>query len=194
MSARDRILDAAVDIAATDGVLSLGVDNVNRRAGVSKGAFFYHFKSKDEMVMAMLDKVLQEFDVRIAARVAEGLPVLEVLVDLAIAEVRERGALIGSLVAAISIDPSLAERVIQSSRRWHEQACCQSGLGPQASMLLHLLLDGLFMSAVKKDTERTETEFHALRQVILTAVRSCSEDGVSSNGPGDAAPDAVSSS
>ena len=176
MSARDRILEAAVEIAASEGVLSLGVDNVNRRAGVSKGAFFYHFKSKDEMVMAMLEKVLQDFDTRIDARIAEGLPLLEVLVDVAIDEVKERGALIGSLVA---IDPSLAKRVIHSSRCWQDKACHQSGLGPRASVLLHLLLDGLFMSTVKKDTERTEAEFRELRAVILDAVRSCPENPVS---------------
>lgn len=170
MSARDRILKAAAEIAASDGVLSLGIDNVNRRAGVSKGAFFYHFKSKEEMVFALLESVLTDFDRRIEERVQQGAPVVEAMVDVVIEEVRERGELIGSLVAAISIDPSLADKVRERSECWHVRAARQSCLDDKSCELLHLLLDGLFMSTVMKGPRRTAQQYTQLREFILDAV------------------------
>ena len=175
MSARDRIIEAAIEIAATKGVMSLGIDNVNRHAGVSKGAFFYHFKSKDEMVIAMLESVLKTFDLQLQARIDTGSSMLEAMLDVAIHEVQERGALIGSLVAAVSIDPALGDRVLEHSDCWHEQTCSQTGLGPRASALLRLMLDGLIMSTLFAKKRRSADELAQLRTTILAAVRNCDE-------------------
>ncbi|MGH1358949.1 MAG: TetR/AcrR family transcriptional regulator [Burkholderiaceae bacterium] len=181
MSARDRILKAAAEIAATEGVLSLGIDNVNRRAGVSKGAFFYHFKSKDEMVFALLDSVFNDFDQRMEARIQLGHPVLESMVDVALEEVRERGELIGSLVAAISIDASLAEKVRARSGCWHERAAEQSGLTDGSCALFQLLLDGLFMSTIMKGPQRTAEQYAQLRELILGAISAHQEARLSAH-------------
>ena len=57
MSAREAILKAAAELAAKEGVTALGVDRVNQHAGVSKGSFFYHFKTKEEMIHALVAQV-----------------------------------------------------------------------------------------------------------------------------------------
>jgi TetR/AcrR family transcriptional regulator, transcriptional repressor for nem operon len=48
-SARSRILDAAVTLIRTKGYNATTVDDLCRVAGATKGAFFHHFKSKDEL-------------------------------------------------------------------------------------------------------------------------------------------------
>lgn len=47
--ARRRILDAAVKLIRTNGYNATTVDELCTEAGVTKGAFFHHFKSKDEL-------------------------------------------------------------------------------------------------------------------------------------------------
>lgn len=50
--ARTRLLEAARDIIRSQGFNATTVDNLCIAAGVTKGAFFHHFKSKDELGVA----------------------------------------------------------------------------------------------------------------------------------------------
>ena len=53
-SNRDKILDATVQVALRDGVMAMTLDAVAQEAGVSKGGLLYHFRSKDDLIAAML--------------------------------------------------------------------------------------------------------------------------------------------
>ena len=49
---KNRILDAAVKLVRLKGYNATTVDDLCAQAGVTKGAFFHHFKSKDELGVA----------------------------------------------------------------------------------------------------------------------------------------------
>lgn len=51
-SARELILDAALRIVREQGYSATSVDDLCRAAGVTKGAFFHHFKSKEDLAVA----------------------------------------------------------------------------------------------------------------------------------------------
>jgi TetR/AcrR family transcriptional repressor of nem operon len=50
--ARTRLLDAAVAVIRARGLTGTSVDDLCARAGVSKGAFFHHFPSKEALAVA----------------------------------------------------------------------------------------------------------------------------------------------
>ncbi|MET0545155.1 MAG: TetR/AcrR family transcriptional regulator [Caulobacterales bacterium] len=50
--ARSKILDAALHLIRAQGFAATSVDDLCKQAGVTKGAFFHHFKSKDELGVA----------------------------------------------------------------------------------------------------------------------------------------------
>jgi AcrR family transcriptional regulator len=54
--ARERILDTAYELFSRRGVRDVGVDEVIERAGVAKATLYRHFPSKDELVLAFLDR------------------------------------------------------------------------------------------------------------------------------------------
>lgn len=51
-TARRRILDAAVDVIRRQGLSATSVDELCAAAGVTKGAFFHHFASKEALAIA----------------------------------------------------------------------------------------------------------------------------------------------
>jgi AcrR family transcriptional regulator len=52
---RERILSAASKLFYGEGIRSVSVDAVAAKAGVTKRTFYYHFKSKDDLVAACLE-------------------------------------------------------------------------------------------------------------------------------------------
>lgn len=53
---RERILDEAHTLALGHGFGSSSVDRIIERAGVTKGAFFHHFKSKADLAHALVER------------------------------------------------------------------------------------------------------------------------------------------
>ena len=54
--ARDRILDTSYELFSRRGVRAVGVDEVIERAGVAKATLYRHFPSKDDLVVAFLER------------------------------------------------------------------------------------------------------------------------------------------
>jgi AcrR family transcriptional regulator len=52
---RQKILDGAMRVAIRDGILALTLDAVAREAGISKGGLTHHFRTKDELISALLE-------------------------------------------------------------------------------------------------------------------------------------------
>lgn len=55
-SARAKLIDAAHDIVRRQGYAATSVDQICRAAGVTKGAFFHHFASKEALAVAAADQ------------------------------------------------------------------------------------------------------------------------------------------
>jgi TetR/AcrR family transcriptional repressor of nem operon len=55
---RDKILDAGQQLLLEHGYGGMSVDQVINAAGITKGAFFYHFKSKNALAQALLDRYI----------------------------------------------------------------------------------------------------------------------------------------
>ena len=55
---RAQIVDCAIDAIAEMGFANASVDQIAKRAGVSKGVITYHFPSKEEIVNAVIEKVV----------------------------------------------------------------------------------------------------------------------------------------
>lgn len=53
--ARERILRAAYDLFTHHGVQAVGIERVITEAGISKATLYRHFRSKDDLVLAVLD-------------------------------------------------------------------------------------------------------------------------------------------
>ena len=55
-SARERILTAAYELFGRRGIRAVGTDEVIARAGVAKATLFRHFATKNDLVLAVLER------------------------------------------------------------------------------------------------------------------------------------------
>ena len=55
-SARERILNAAYELFSRRGIRAVGTDEVIERAGVAKATLYRHFATKNDLVLAVLQR------------------------------------------------------------------------------------------------------------------------------------------
>lgn len=53
---RDRVLETAYDLFSARGIRAVGVDEIIERAGVAKATLYNHFPTKDDLVLAFLER------------------------------------------------------------------------------------------------------------------------------------------
>ncbi|MEI2827755.1 MAG: TetR/AcrR family transcriptional regulator [Dermatophilaceae bacterium] len=73
---RERLLDAASEVFGDQGLAASTVEEVCERAGFTRGAFYSNFASKEELLLAVLDReearVLERLSAAVAAAPKDG--------------------------------------------------------------------------------------------------------------------------
>lgn len=113
---RRRIIESAVDLFDELGYGETGLADVLQRAGVSKGAFYYHFDSKEALAAAIIDQYRHQNAQRVAEAIDTGAPLLEriivaTFVSAAMMESETPARIANQLVQALGQVSSTATQV-----------------------------------------------------------------------------------
>jgi AcrR family transcriptional regulator len=74
---RQTLIRAAVDMIAEVGYAATTTTLISQRAGVSRGAFQHHFRSKNEIMLAILNEMSQQVNIGLEAAPLAALPLDE---------------------------------------------------------------------------------------------------------------------
>ncbi|WP_067554404.1 TetR/AcrR family transcriptional regulator [Faecalibaculum rodentium] len=75
---RSEILDAAEKLFGTKGYDATSTGDILRELGIARGTLYYHFKSKEDILDAMIDRLTQALAARAAGVLdRKGIPVLQ---------------------------------------------------------------------------------------------------------------------
>ena len=148
MSARKKLLDAAAQLAATEGVQGLSVERVVTAAGVSKGAFFYHFETKEQMIGALVDHVSTIRMADVDADTMAGKSFATTLLKMIESELLEGGQLTGVCVSAVLLDPTLRDKLTARRADWRKRLIEEDGFTPQRAEQLLLSIDGALIGTM----------------------------------------------
>jgi TetR/AcrR family transcriptional repressor of nem operon len=108
---RDQILDAATRLIHLQGYHCTSLDDVLKASGVGKGNFYYHFKSKEELGYAIIDRVTRRFiehtlDPAFADTAGDPIAQVHAFLERVVGNQRERncvgGCPIGNLASELS--------------------------------------------------------------------------------------------
>ncbi|WP_026735143.1 TetR/AcrR family transcriptional regulator [Fischerella sp. PCC 9605] len=131
---KTRILDAAEALIMGHGLAGTSIDMVLEKAAITKGAFFYHFKSKSELARALVERYADQEETLLEERLkrAERLsrdPLQQVLIFIGLFQEEadqliEPGA--GCLIASYiyqfeELDEKIREITAQAILRWRKR-------------------------------------------------------------------------
>ena len=178
-STRDAIIVAATRLMHVHGYNATSLDDVLRESGVGKGNFYYHFKSKEDLGYAILDRVVAAFLERtlepcFADAGATPLSQIRCFLDRVLEAQRERncvgGCVMGNLASELSdVHEGFRTRLATLFTTWEsrlasalEDARRRGELvaGPEAQALARFIVASLegaiLMAKVSKDIRTME--------------------------------------
>ena len=121
---RQRIIEAAWNVIAERGLAALTTRLVAREAGISHGMCHYHFETKDDLVLAVVDQARRYWIMPMEELVAGKGPAADrlerVIVWMAEPATREVMRVHLQLMAHAEWNDRLRERMAAEYARWHE--------------------------------------------------------------------------
>ncbi|RQT37190.1 TetR/AcrR family transcriptional regulator [Burkholderia contaminans] len=178
-SSRDRLLDAAAELVASQGIQNLTIEAVAAAAKVTKAGLVYHFKTRDDLLAALIERVVGELDM-LDLRAQEALEAddsakplkssMAELSKLTFDMPEDRRLLLANLLAATSLYPHLAGPVRDFYSRSYARVA-QSG--PDAGQVLALVvaLDGIALLEMLNLHRFTPEQRQVLRDTLESAIR-----------------------
>jgi AcrR family transcriptional regulator len=163
-SARDKILEAAEELARVAGPGNLSLDAVAARAGVSKGGLLYHFPTKAKLLEALVEQFLDSFDSALRARETEsaGAPdsLVRAYLDIVVGEHLCHQPPPSGLLAALGEDPSFLAPVRRFDRSLLDRMKANSS-DPTMALVVFLALHGMKSMQLLNIESVDEAEFKA---------------------------------
>ena len=71
---RESLLRAALEVFDRRGVARASLAEIAHEAGVTRGALYWHFKSREELFDALFQRLFSEYGLRLASHIRSGAP------------------------------------------------------------------------------------------------------------------------
>jgi AcrR family transcriptional regulator len=136
------LLDAAVAVVRRDGAQRLTLDAVAKEASVSKGGLLYHFASKRELLDAMVDRWLAEWQAELDEQPGSFADAF--VRSSHIRDSAERATEF-ALLAALVAEPEVLETVRSRYEIWQDRVAREGG-DPVDATVARLAADGLWLA------------------------------------------------
>lgn len=115
ISVKERILCEANKVIANKGLNCFTLEEVARKAGVSKGGLLYHYPSKDKLIKALIEYHMEQFECQITS--ADWLT--SFIKEQFNQNTADTNTMAGFL-AAIAMDHELLEPVREKRKEWFQ--------------------------------------------------------------------------
>ena len=189
---RESLVAAAIEVLAEVGYVAATTAAIAERASVSRGAIQYHFESKNDLVVAIMEAIAVELNFRFDVAELAKHPV-EIRLDRMIehywrvfqtpmfrAGLSIWVALTGDAALAARVEASLKDLREHISVVWHELFSDVPVSSRELDAVLHIVMAALRGSAVAFMGGRGSANFleerRVLRAMALHALRSAGEE------------------
>lgn len=148
MSRKIQILEAAARVIDQDGINQLTLDAVAAAAGVSKGGLLYHYRSKNELVIALNEHIIALFQDAVNDYVTAGASFHEAYVQATADSLnwhQPSASIRSGLLAAMTADADVLALWRAEYNRVYEQLA-QETYPTHLTQLVTTVCDGLWFA------------------------------------------------
>lgn len=162
---RNEILDAAEQLFVTKGFDKTSTGDILERVGIARGTLYYHFRSKEEILDAMIERMTETL-LRGAGQIAAGKekPVLQRLTEM---------------MLALNVDSELGNEIMEQVHK-PQNALMHQKMQERLLAGLVPILTGLIKEGIDQGICRTEYPAEAAEMLLLysnTAFDALAKDG-----------------
>ncbi|WCM23653.1 TetR/AcrR family transcriptional regulator [Paraburkholderia bryophila] len=174
-NSRDKILDAAAALVTKHGVTQLTIQGTADAVGITKAGLIYHFKTRDDLLTALLDRMVAELDAQIglpAPNDAEPISLRAKMAELTSFTFdmpATQKQLMTNMLAAASTHPNLLPPVQALFTRSYE--ALDGGPDAGLAQLLSVALDGLLLLELLQLHKFTPDQRAAMRKTVEKLTR-----------------------
>ncbi|MFJ9622561.1 TetR/AcrR family transcriptional regulator [Streptomyces sp. NPDC101181] len=169
-SSKNLILNAAVRVTEREGITGLTLESAAEEAGVTKGGLMYHFRTRDDLLLAIQRHLTAAWEERLVAEV--GKPLREAEPRELTAAYARVGTELGASKAELAFmiesvnHPELAN--VWTDLMRHLDAPTQSADPQDIDLLLaRLVIDGLWLHEATSGTPLPQPVREAVRRRLL---------------------------
>ena len=171
---RELILQAAEDIVARRGPAHLTLETAASEAKVSKGGLFYHFRSKEALLEAMIRRSMELLESE-HVKVAESLTgerngKLKANIIGTLRHLEGHRPVLTAVIAAIANDPKLVEPMRESIRKEFQELSKDLTLRTEDIAILFLASQGLLLMELLNLSFLTPSQVRRVTQRMLQMV------------------------
>jgi AcrR family transcriptional regulator len=143
---RARVLQVALELFAERGFAATSTRELSERLGFTKAALYYYFRTKDDLLAALIQPVLDQLtalttQTPVRASAAARREVLAAYVDLGTAHL--------DLIRVLTQDPSVARRPASAAHAALEERMLQLVAGHQAPSLTEQIRAWAALAAIR---------------------------------------------
>jgi len=171
---RESILQAAEEIVAKRGPAHLTLEMAASEAKVSKGGLFYHFRSKEALLEAMIRRSMELLESE-QRKVAESLTgerngKLKANIIGTLRHLEGQRPVLTAVIAAIANDPKLVEPMRESIRKEFQDLSKELTLRTEDIAILFLASQGLLLMELLNLSFLTPSQIRKATQRMLELV------------------------
>jgi len=168
--ARDRILDAVIQLSSEQGAGNFTLEQVAQVAGISKGGLLYHFPSKEALLLALGRRFLESVETG-RREALERLPDehsshLKASILSMLCRPESRSCQGAAVLAAAASDPALID-MFRASLATHTADLACSGGSFERKAIISLAVDGLMLREALRISPFTPEQRDAVIHALL---------------------------
>jgi AcrR family transcriptional regulator len=171
---RELILQAAEEIVAKRGPAHLTLETAANEAKVSKGGLFYHFRSKEALLEAMIRRSMELLESE-HMKYAESLTgerngKIKANIIGTLRHLEGQRPVLTAVIAAIASDPKLVEPMKESIRKEFQELSKELTLRTEDIAILFLASQGLLLMELLNLSFLTPSQIRKITQRMLELV------------------------
>jgi AcrR family transcriptional regulator len=179
---REQMMAAAIDSFALSGYQGTSIDKIAREAGVTKGALYYHFKDKEELLFAAVTQRVGEFERHVLRDVGpskDAVTTLRRVIDacfFAATVSNHRRFIITLMVEALDTNPRLSDQfrsilrrmryfLAEVVRRGQAAGTLRDDVAPEAAAAL--IAGGIMGAEIQHYQDPAEVDLRAVLDTLI---------------------------